>query len=214
MPIKSGIVPVTPFEQNCSILVCQETGDAAVVDPGGDIEKILDGVQQMGGNVKKILLTHGHLDYCACAKDLADQLGVPIEGPQEDERFWIEQLPEQTVRFGFGHAKVFEPNRWLNDGDHVQVGNVNLEVLHCPGHTPGHVVFFDKEDRLAIVGDVLFAGSIGRTDFPRGNHADLISAIKTKLLPLGDDVQFVPGHGPMSTFGQERKTNPYVGDGT
>jgi len=129
MPIKLGIVPVTPFEQNCSILVCQETGDAAVVDPGGDIEKILDGVQQMGGNVKKILLTHGHLDHCACAKDLADQLGVPIEGPQEDERFWIEQLPEQTVRFGFGHAKVFEPNRWLNDGDHVQVGNVDLEAL-------------------------------------------------------------------------------------
>jgi glyoxylase-like metal-dependent hydrolase (beta-lactamase superfamily II) len=165
MPIKLGIVPVTPFEQNCSILVCQETGDAAVVDP---------------------------------------------EGPQEEERFWIDQLPEQTVRFGFGHAKVFEPNRWLNDGDHVQVGNVDLEVFHCPGHTPGHIVFFDKADRLAIVGDVLFAGSIGRTDFPRGHHADLINAIKTKLWPLGDDVQFVPGHGPMSTFGRERKSNPYV----
>jgi glyoxylase-like metal-dependent hydrolase (beta-lactamase superfamily II) len=158
------------------------------------------------------LLTHGHLDHCAAAKDLSDQLGVPIEGPQEDERFWIDQLPEQTVRFGFGHAKVFEPNRWLNDGDHVQVGNVDLEVFHCPGHTPGHVIFYDKEDRLAIVGDVLFAGSIGRTDFPRGNHGDLIHAIKTKLWPLGDDVQFVPGHGPMSTFGNERKTNPYVGD--
>ena len=124
----------------------------------------------------------------------------------------MDQLPEQTVRFGFSHAKAFAPTRWLEDGDHVQVGNVDLEVLHCPGHTPGHVVFFDKEDRLALVGDVLFAGSIGRTDFPRGNHADLINAIKTKLWPLGDDVQFVPGHGPMSTFGKERQTNPYVGD--
>ncbi|OZA11219.1 MAG: MBL fold metallo-hydrolase, partial [Polynucleobacter sp. 24-46-87] len=142
----------------------------------------------------------------------SDQLGVPIEGPQIDEQFWLDQLPEQTVRFGFGHAKAFVPTRWLDDGDHVQVGNVDLEVLHCPGHTPGHVVFFDKEDRLALVGDVLFAGSIGRTDFPRGNHADLIHAIKTKLWPLGDDVQFVPGHGPMSTFGKERQTNPYVGD--
>lgn len=211
MPIKLGIVPVTPFEQNCSILVCQDTGDAAVVDPGGDIDKILNAVKQMGGSVKKILLTHGHLDHCASAKDLSDQLGVPIEGPQIDEQFWLDQLPEQTIRFGFGNAKAFVPTRWLEDGDRVQVGKVDLEVLHCPGHTPGHVVFFDKEDRLALVGDVLFAGSIGRTDFPRGNHADLINAIKTKLWPLGDDVQFVPGHGPMSTFGKERQTNPYVG---
>lgn len=210
MPIKLGIIPVTPFEQNCSILVCQDTGDAAVVDPGGDIDKILIAVKQMGGSVKKILLTHGHLDHCASAKDLSDQLGVPIEGPQIAEQFWLDQLPEQTIRFGFGHAKAFVPTRWLEDGDRVQVGKVELEVLHCPGHTPGHVVFFDKEGRLALVGDVLFAGSIGRTDFPRGNHADLINAIKTKLWPLGDDVQFVPGHGPMSTFGKERKTNPYV----
>lgn len=213
MPITLRIIPVTPFQQNCSILLCRETGDAAVVDPGGEIEKILAGAKQMEASVKKILLTHGHLDHCGAAKDLADQLGVPIEGPQIDEQFWIDQLPEQTVRFGFGNAKVFEPNRWLSDGDHVQVGKVDLEVFHCPGHTPGHIVFFDKADRLAIVGDVLFAGSIGRTDFPRGNHADLIHAIKTKLWPLGDDVQFVPGHGPMSTFGAERKTNPHVGDG-
>ena len=136
----------------------------------------------------------------------------PFASPQIDEEFCLDQLPEQTRHFGFGHAKAFVPTRWLEDGDHVQVGNVDLEVLHCPGHTPGHVVFFDKEDRLALVGDVLFAGSIGRTDFPRGNHADLINAIKTKLWPLGDDVQFVPGHGPMSTFGKERQTNPYVGD--
>jgi len=212
MPIKLGIIPVTPFEQNCSILVCQETGDAAVVDPGGDIDQILDGVKRLGGTVKKILLTHGHLDHCAGAKDLSEQLGVPIEGPQIDEQFWLDQLPEQTIRFGFGNATALTPTRWLEDGDHVQVGNIDLEVLHCPGHTPGHVVFFSIEDRIAFVGDVLFAGSIGRTDFPRGNHADLIMAIKTKLWPLGDDVEFVPGHGPMSTFGKERQTNPYVGD--
>jgi len=212
MPIKLGIIPVTPFEQNCSILVCQETGDAAVVDPGGDIDQILDGVKRLGGTVKKILLTHGHLDHCAGAKDLSEQLGVPIEGPQIDEQFWLDQLPEQTIRFGFGNAVAFTPTRWLEEGDHVQVGNIDLEVLHCPGHTPGHVVFFSIEDRIAFVGDVLFAGSIGRTDFPRGNHADLIMAIKTKLWPLGDDVEFVPGHGPMSTFGKERQTNPYVGD--
>jgi glyoxylase-like metal-dependent hydrolase (beta-lactamase superfamily II) len=212
MPIKLGIVPVTPYEQNCSILVCQETGDAAVIDPGGDIEKILEGVQQMGAKVRKILLTHGHLDHCAAAKDLADQLGVPIEGPQEDERFWIDQLPEQSKRFGFPMAQAFEPNKWLKDDDVVTVGNVELLVKHCPGHTPGHVIFYSKDDRLAIVGDVLFAGSIGRTDFPRGNHADLIRAIREKLFPLGDDITFVPGHGPASTFGEERKNNPYVGE--
>ena len=214
MPIKLGIVPVTPFEQNCSVLVCQKTGDAAVVDPGGDLDKILKAVKQMGGSVKKILLTHGHLDHCAGAADLAKQLNVPIEGPQIEEQFWIEQLPEQAKRFGFGDAKAFEPDRWLNDGDHVRVGEVDFVVLHCPGHTPGHIVFYDAEDKLALVGDVLFAGSIGRTDFPRGNHAQLVDAIKTKLWPLGDDVQFVPGHGPMSTFGRERLTNPYVGDKT
>ena len=212
MPIKLGIVPVTPFEQNCSVLVCQKTGEAAVVDPGGDLDKILEVVKQMGGTVKKILLTHGHLDHCAGAADLAKQLNVPIEGPQIEERFWLERLPEQTKRFGFGHAKIFEPNRWLNEGDHVTVGEVDFEVLHCPGHTPGHIVFFDAEDKLALVGDVLFAGSIGRTDFPRGNHTQLVTAIQSKLWPLGDDVQFVPGHGPMSTFGRERLTNPYVGD--
>ena len=214
MPIKLGIVPVTPFEQNCSVLVCQKTGDAAVVDPGGDLDKILKAVKQMGGSVKKILLTHGHLDHCAGAADLAKQLNVPIEGPQIEEQFWIELLPEQAKRFGFGHAKAFEPDRWLNDGDHVRVGEVDFAVMHCPGHTPGHIVFYDAEDKLALVGDVLFAGSIGRTDFPRGNHAQLVDAIKTKLWPLGDDVQFVPGHGPMSTFGHERLTNPYVGDKT
>jgi len=212
MPIQLAIVPVTPFQQNCSILVCQNTYDAAVVDPGGDLELIREALQEMGGNLKKVLLTHGHLDHCAAAKELATEYAVPIVGPQEDERFWLDQLPQQSIRFGFGAAKAFEPDLWLNEGDSVMVGDTELEVFHCPGHTPGHIIFFDAEDRLAIVGDVLFAGSIGRTDFPRGNHADLIDAIKNKLWPLGDDVRFVPGHGPMSTFGEERRSNPYVGD--
>lgn len=212
MTLKLAIVPVTPFEQNCSILICDQTNEAAIVDPGGDLDRILETVNKLGVNVKSILITHGHLDHCSGAKDLADQLGVPIIGPQKEETFWIDQLPEQSVRFGFGHAKAFEPNRWLEDGDQVSVGNEVFDVYHCPGHTPGHVVFVDQQAKLAVVGDVLFAGSIGRTDFPRGNHDQLIGAIKEKLFPLGDDIAFVPGHGPMSTFGEERLNNPYVGN--
>lgn len=213
MTLKLAIVPVTPFEQNCSILFCEKTREAAVVDPGGDLDKIEAALKQLKVNLSKVLLTHGHLDHCAGAVDLAKKWNVRIEGPHRDEKFWLDQLPEQTIRFGFGEARAFEPDRWLDDGDTVSLGEHTLSVLHCPGHTPGHVVFFDKPTRLALVGDVLFAGSIGRTDFPRGNHADLINAIKTKLWPLGDDVAFVPGHGPMSSFGRERQTNPYVGDG-
>lgn len=213
MTLKVLLVPVTPFEQNCSILICEQTSRAAIVDPGGDLPKILDALSKANVTPEKILLTHGHIDHCAGAPALAKELNIPIEGPHEDERFWLEQLPMQSQRFGFPVAESFEPNRWLIDGDRVTVGNVQLDVKHCPGHTPGHVVFYSAEDRLAVVGDVLFAGSIGRTDFPRGNHADLIRAIKEKLFPLGDDVVFIPGHGPTSTFGQERKTNPYVGDG-
>ncbi len=213
MTLKLAIVPVTPFEQNCSILFCDKTREAAVVDPGGDLDKIEAALKQLKVNLSKVLLTHGHLDHCAGAVDLAKKWNVRIEGPHRDEKFWLDQLPEQTIRFGFGEARAFEPDRWLDDGDTVSLGEHTLSVLHCPGHTPGHVVFFDKPTRLALVGDVLFAGSIGRTDFPRGNHADLINAIKTKLWPLGDDVAFVPGHGPMSSFGRERQTNPYVGDG-
>ena len=213
MTLKVLLVPVTPFEQNCSILICEQTSRAAIVDPGGDLPKILDALSKANVTPEKILLTHGHIDHCAGAPALAKELNIPIEGPHEDERFWLEQLPIQSQRFGFPVAESFEPNRWLIDGDRVTVGNVQLDVKHCPGHTPGHVVFYSAEDRLAVVGDVLFAGSIGRTDFPRGNHADLIRAIKEKLFPLGDDVVFIPGHGPTSTFGQERKTNPYVGDG-
>lgn len=213
MTLKVLLVPVTPFEQNCSILICEETLKAAIVDPGGDLPRILQALSNANVTPEKILLTHGHIDHCAGAPALSKELNIPIEGPHEVERFWLEQLPMQSQRFGFPQAESFEPNRWLVDGDQVTVGNVHLDVKHCPGHTPGHVVFYSANDGLAVVGDVLFAGSIGRTDFPRGNHADLIHAIKEKLFPLGDDIVFVPGHGPTSTFGQERKTNPYVGDG-
>ena len=213
MTLKVLIVPVTPFEQNCSILICEETNHAAIVDPGGDIPKILGALNKSGATPEKILLTHGHIDHCAGAVALAKELNIDIEGPHKDEAFWLDQLPLQSQRFGFPKAEAFTPNKWLDDEDVVTVGNVSLTVKHCPGHTPGHVVFYSPSDHLAIVGDVLFAGSIGRTDFPRGNHADLVGAIRTKLFPLGDDIAFVPGHGPMSTFGDERKNNPYVGDG-
>jgi hydroxyacylglutathione hydrolase len=213
MTLKVLIVPVTPFEQNCSILICEDTNKAAIVDPGGDLPKILEALKTSGATPEKILLTHGHIDHCAGAVALAKELNVDIEGPHKDEAFWLDQLPLQSQRFGFPNADAFAPNKWLDDEDVVSVGKVLLTVKHCPGHTPGHVVFYSPEDHLAIVGDVLFAGSIGRTDFPRGNHADLVGAIRGKLFPLGDDIAFVPGHGPMSTFGDERKNNPYVGDG-
>lgn len=210
--MKVTLIPVTPFQQNCSLLVCEKTGRAAVVDPGGDLDRIEQEIARQNVQLEKVLLTHGHVDHCAGAKALATHYGVPIVGPQEDERFWIEQLPTQSQRFGFPAAEAFEPDQWLHDGDTVRFGDETLEVYHCPGHTPGHVVFFSRAHRVAIVGDVLFAGSIGRTDFPRGNHADLVRSIKEKLWPLGDDVTFVPGHGPVSTFGDERRTNPFVSD--
>ncbi|MBY4899028.1 MBL fold metallo-hydrolase [Cupriavidus sp. AU9028] len=206
------LIPVTPFQQNCSLLIDEATGRAAVCDPGGDLDRIEAQLKKQDVTLEKILLTHGHLDHCAGAAELARRHGVPIEGPHVEERFWLDQLAEQTQRFGFGHATPFEPDRWLDDGDTVRFGNETLEVRHCPGHTPGHVIFFSPSARLALVGDVLFAGSIGRTDFPRGDHAALLRSIRTRLWPLGDDVTFVPGHGPVSTFGQERRTNPFVGD--
>jgi hydroxyacylglutathione hydrolase len=211
--MKVLINPVTPFQQNSSLLICEATGRAAVVDPGGDLERIQETVARQGASVEKVLLTHGHVDHCAGASALAAHYGVPIEGPHRDERFWLDMLPQQSVRFGFPAAQAFEPDRWLDDGDTVQFGEQTLDVYHCPGHTPGHVVFVSHQHRVALVGDVLFAGSIGRTDFPRGNHADLIASIRGKLWPLGDDITFVPGHGPTSTFGAERRTNPYVADG-
>lgn len=212
--MKVILIPVTPFQQNCSIVVCETTQRAAVVDPGGDVARIIGEIERLNVRVEKVLLTHGHLDHCGGAKALATHYGVPIEGPHECDAFWIDQLPEQTRRFGFSDAaEAFTPERWLADGDSVRFGDESMEVYHCPGHTPGHVIFFSRAHRVAFVGDVLFAGSIGRTDFPRGNHADLIRAIREKLWPLGDDVTFVPGHGPASTFGEERRTNPHVRDG-
>lgn len=206
------VVPVTPFEQNCSVLWCERSRKAAVVDPGGDLERVLAVVDAEGLQLEKILLTHGHLDHAGATAELARRGGLPIEGPQEGDRFWIEQMPQQAKMFGFGRAESFEPTRWLQDGDTVTVGDETLRVLHCPGHTPGHVVFFHEGGRFAIVGDVLFAGSIGRTDFPRGNHEQLLESIRGKLFPLGDDVTFLPGHGQTSTFGTERRSNPFVAD--
>ena len=206
------IVPVTAFEQNCSLVVCPQTQRAALIDPGGDLDHLQAIVNERGVQVEKILLTHGHIDHCGQAGILAKRLGVSIEGPHPDDEFWIAQLATQGAMFGMAGAASFVPDRWLHDGDAVTVGEQSLQVLHCPGHTPGHVVFVHAEDRLAFVGDVLFSGSIGRTDFPKGNHQQLIHSIRDKLFPLGDDISFVPGHGSMSTFGEERRSNPFVGD--
>jgi glyoxylase-like metal-dependent hydrolase (beta-lactamase superfamily II) len=212
MTLRAVVVPVTPFAQNCSVVWCDATGRGAVIDPGGDLERVLAEVESHHVELEKILLTHAHIDHAGATAELARRFSLPIEGPHEDDRFWIEQLPQQGAMFGLGSAESFEPTRWLRQGDTVSVGDVHFEVRHCPGHTPGHVVFYDPDARLAFVGDVLFAGSIGRTDFPRGDHATLIRSIRENLFPLGDDVRFVPGHGPMSTFGQERQSNPFVGD--
>lgn len=206
------IIPVTPFQQNCSLLWCEKSRKAAVVDPGGDVDLILSAAQANNVKIEKILLTHGHIDHAGGTSELRRRLNVPVEGPQEEEKFWIDQLPQQSQMFGFPRAEAFVPDRWLNEGDTVEFGEVMLEVIHTPGHTPGHIVFFDRQARLALVGDVLFQGSIGRTDFPRGDYETLISSIKLKLWPLGNDVTFIPGHGPLSTFGEERESNPFVGD--
>jgi glyoxylase-like metal-dependent hydrolase (beta-lactamase superfamily II) len=210
--MRLAIVPVTPFAQNCSIVWDEATGRGAVVDPGGDLDRVLATAKQHGVTLEKILLTHAHVDHAGGTAELAKSLNLPIEGPHRGDQFWIDGLAEQARMFGIPCAGAFVPDRWLEDGDRVQVGGIELEVRHCPGHTPGHVVFHSKDDRLALVGDVLFAGSIGRTDFPGGDYDTLIDAIRNRLFPMGDEVRFVPGHGPMSTFGQERRTNPFVGD--
>lgn len=210
--MQTHTIPVTPFQQNCTVLWCEETLAAAIVDPGGDIDLILQAIQQAQLKPVKILLTHGHLDHVGGAVELAAELGLPIEGPHRDENYLLSQLPQQCLMFGFPPMQPFQPNHWLAHGDKVSVGKVELEVLHCPGHSLGHIVFFHREGRLALVGDVLFRGSIGRADLPGGNYQQLIHSIRSRLWPLGDDVTFIPGHGPRSTFGQERKTNPFVGD--
>lgn len=208
--MKYAIVPVTPFQQNATVLWCPETMRAAVVDPGGDLDRILDVVRREGLTLERVLVTHGHIDHAGGVADLAERSGVPIEGPHLDDRFWIDGMPQQSRMFGFPDVRSFTPDRWLTGGDTVQVGNQLLSVIHCPGHTPGHVCFYHEPSHLVIVGDVLFQGSIGRTDFPKGDYDTLVASIRERLLPLGDDVAFIPGHGPMSSFGEERRYNPYI----
>lgn len=210
--LRFEIIPVTPFEQNCSLVWDADTKRGALIDAGGDVERLLARVAANGVTLEKLLVTHGHVDHASGVATLAEKLSLPIEGPQEEDQFWIDLLPAQARQFRFPPAQAFTPTRWLHDGDTVTVGGLHFAVFHCPGHTPGHVVLLHRPSKLAFVGDVLFKGSIGRSDFPRGNHADLVRSIRDKLFPLGDDIRFVPGHGPMSDFGHERRTNPFVGD--
>ena len=205
-------IPVTAFHQNCSLVWCDQTLDAAVIDPGGDLEAIEWEVERLGLHLQAIWLTHAHIDHAGGTAELARKHALDIVGPHEGDRFWIAGLPQQSAMFGFPPAEVFEPTRWLHDGDTVQIGQETLQVRHCPGHTPGHVVFHAPQIDRCFVGDVLFAGSIGRTDFPQGNHQQLIDSIVQRLWPMGDQTVFIPGHGPMSNFGEERESNPYVGD--
>ena len=206
------IIPVTHYRQNCTLLWCDETQRAAVVDPGGNIDLIQQAINERHLTLEKILLTHGHLDHVGGVATLAATLKVPIEGPHMDDMYWINLLPLQAQMMGFAVPQSFQPDRFFVDGDEAAFGNIRLQIRHCPGHTPGHIVFFHSQSKLALVGDVLFQGSIGRTDFPRGNYDDLVNSIRKKLWPLGDEVKFIPGHGPMSTFGDERKNNAFVSD--
>jgi hydroxyacylglutathione hydrolase len=210
--MKVSINPVTPFQQNSSLLVCEKTGKGAIVDPGGEVDRLIAHAKEHCTEVEKILLTHAHIDHAGGTAELARRLDIPIEGSQIEEQFWIDLLPSQAAQFGFPAAEAFAPDRWFEDEDRVMVGETELIVRHCPGHTPGHVVFLQPEAKIVIVGDVLFAGSIGRTDFPRGDYDTLISSIMERLLPMGDEVTFVPGHGPTSTLGEERRTNPFLLD--
>ncbi|WOF73792.1 MBL fold metallo-hydrolase [Parvibaculaceae bacterium PLY_AMNH_Bact1] len=212
MSLKAAIIPVTPLEQNCCLIWNDENMLGAVTDPGGDLEKIEGALQQTGVKLEKVLLTHGHLDHASAAGELAKKHGVPIEGPHRDDQFLIDELPEQGAKYGMPSYDAFLPDRWLEDEDTVELAGLTLRVRHCPGHTPGHVVFIHEPSKLAIVGDVIFQGSIGRTDFPRGNHEQLISSIRERLFPLGGEIAFVPGHGPMSTFEFEKKSNPFCSD--
>lgn len=210
--LKYKITPVTSFMQNCTILWCDETQQAAIIDPGGDSGKIKQIVDELALKIGQILLTHGHIDHVAAAKELSEYYQVKIIGPHRSDNFWFEALPLQSEHFGLPSCTTFRPDQWLKEGDVIQIGNQMLNVFHCPGHTPGHIALFSQSEKLAIVGDVLFSGSIGRTDFPLSSYDDLILSIQNKLWPLGDDVLIIPGHGPMSSIGNERKHNPYVGE--
>ena len=206
------VVPVTPLQQNCSLIWETVSKHAALVDPGGDIDRLFGALDHFGLRLKRIWLTHGHLDHAGAAADLRDRTGVAIEGPHREDQFWLDQIEESSRRYGIGGARNVTPDRYLEDGDELELEGIAFGVVHTPGHTPGHVVIHNQAAKVAFVGDVLFAGSIGRTDFPRGNHEQLIHSITTKLWPLGDDTAFIPGHGPLSTFGRERQTNPFVAD--
>jgi len=214
MPLKAAIVPVTPLQQNCAILWDPDTKRGAVIDPGGDAAWVAERIAEHDVTVEHILLTHGHVDHAGGAAALKRLLGgVPILGPGIEDRFLLDDLPQSGQRFGIEAAEAVTPDRFLADGETITIAGRAFAVLHCPGHTPGHVVFVDSPGKVAVVGDVLFRGSIGRTDFPYGDHRALVTAIRTKLFPLGDDIAFLCGHGPGSSFGAERRSNPFVGDG-
>ena len=211
-PLQAVIVPVTPFQQNCSVLWCTRTMRGAVVDPGGEIDRLLEAAAEHGVTIEKILVTHAHSDHAGAVADLADRLKVPVEGPHRADQFWIDRIEDSGRKYSMPWCRAFTPDRWLEDGDTATVGELTFDVRHCPGHTPGHVVFFHAPSKIAFVGDVLFQGSIGRSDFPMGDHDTLIRSITQRLWPMGDDVTFVPGHGSLSTFGHERQSNPFVAD--
>jgi len=212
MPLKAAVIPVTDLQQNCTLLWCSETNKGVVIDPGGDVPAILEAVKEIGITIEKILLTHGHFDHVGGAMDLSEALQVPIVGPHQDDAFITSAVVSTGKMYGLDGGRDVEGNAWLNDGDQITFGTITLTVAHTPGHTPGHVVFYDQDAKLAQVGDVMFKGSVGRTDFPRGDFDTLVASITQKLWPLGDDIAFIPGHGPASTFGEERASNPYVGD--
>jgi glyoxylase-like metal-dependent hydrolase (beta-lactamase superfamily II) len=212
--LKAAIIPVTPFQQNCTLLWDPATMVGAVVDPGGDLEFIEQAIAEVGMKPEKVLLTHGHIDHAGGAAELRERLGVPIEGPHEAERPLLDALAEQGQAYGMLAARAVTPDRWLAEGDKVTVAGHTFDVLHCPGHSPGSVVLVNRAQKFALMGDVLFRGSIGRTDIPYGSHKELMSAIRNKILPLGDEFAFICGHGPTSTIGQERRTNPFIAEGT
>ena len=218
MTLKAAIIPVTEFQQNCTILWEEETRHAVVVDAGGDVDKLMDAIGQLGVTVERLLLTHGHMDHAGGAAELRERLAaahpeaprIPIEGPGEADGFLLAAIEKQAQLFGLRGLRSVVPDRFLTEGDTITLGDTKFDVVHCPGHTPGHIAFIDQTARVALVGDIIFAGSVGRTDLGYGSHAELINSITTKLIPLGDDITFVPGHGPTSTFGQERQSNPFL----